>query len=80
VTRRATPQRFKFELIYMPPPSYQKVFDQRKRRVRGLWKRNGWFYPQLSVVDHQTGHRSSLPDFGFHDCHIIFFELRDEQG
>jgi hypothetical protein len=30
--------------------AYQKVLDDRKRRVRGLWKRNGWFYARLSIV------------------------------
>ena len=28
---------------------YQKVFDARKRRVRGLWGRNGAFYAQLTL-------------------------------
>ena len=36
------------------PPSqgahnYQKVYDGRKRRVRGLWKRCDTFYAQLSL-------------------------------
>ena len=30
---------------------YQKVYDGRKRRVRGLWKRGGTFYAQLSLPD-----------------------------
>jgi integrase len=34
---------------------YSKVFDQRKRRVRGLWERNGTFYAQLTVLDEATG-------------------------
>ena len=38
------------------PPSqgahnYQKVYDGRKRRVRGLWKRGDTFYAQLSLPD-----------------------------
>jgi integrase len=33
---------------------YSKVFDQRKRRVRGLWERNGTFYAQLTVTDEAT--------------------------
>jgi hypothetical protein len=28
---------------------YSKVFDQRKRRIRGLWERNGPYYAQLSA-------------------------------
>jgi len=36
-----------------PPPrggvKYQKVYDGRKRRIRGLWKRGGAFYAQLSL-------------------------------
>ncbi|MGO8927923.1 MAG: phage integrase SAM-like domain-containing protein [Limisphaerales bacterium] len=34
---------------------YSKVFDQRKRRIRGLWERNGAYYAQLTVVDESTG-------------------------
>jgi len=29
---------------------YAKVFDPRKRRIRGLWKRNGSFYAQLTIT------------------------------
>ena len=29
--------------------SWAKVFDDRKRRVRGLWRRNGFYYAQLDV-------------------------------
>ena len=39
--------------------TYQKVFDERKRRVRGLWKRNGWFYAQLRIVDSVSDHKST---------------------
>jgi integrase len=31
--------------------SYRKVLDSRKRRVRGLWQRNGHFYANLTVAD-----------------------------
>jgi hypothetical protein len=31
------------------PVKYQKVYDERKRRIRGLWKRGGAFYAQLSL-------------------------------
>ena len=30
------------------PVKYQKVYDGRKRRIRGLWKRGRAFYAQLS--------------------------------
>jgi integrase len=43
----------------MGQTSYQKVFDDRKRRVRGLWKRNGWFYARLVTVEAFTGHKST---------------------
>ena len=33
------------------PNSYQKVFDSRKRRVRGLWQRNGRFFVNPTVSD-----------------------------
>ena len=31
--------------------TYIKVFDSRKRRVRGLWQRNGRFFANLTVAD-----------------------------
>jgi integrase len=34
---------------------YSKVFDQRKRRIRGLWERNGAYYAQLTVFDETRG-------------------------
>jgi hypothetical protein len=35
-----------------PPASvYQKVFDSRKRRVRGLWQRNGACFANLTLTD-----------------------------
>lgn len=34
---------------------YHKVFDARKRRLRGLWERNGTFYGQLTITDPATG-------------------------
>jgi integrase len=33
------------------PDNYQKVYDSRKRRMRGLWQRNGAFYANLTVTD-----------------------------
>jgi len=38
--------------------AYRKVLDFRKRRVRGLWQRNGRFYANLTVTD-QLGRKSS---------------------
>jgi integrase len=38
--------------------TYQKVFDLRKRPVRGLWQRNGRFYARLAVEDHETGKKT----------------------
>ena len=38
--------------------SYTKVFDQRKRRVRGLWERNGAYYAQITVTDETSGRKS----------------------
>jgi integrase len=43
----------------MRAATYSKVFDERKRRVRGLWKRNGWFYARLTAVDAFTGQKST---------------------
>jgi hypothetical protein len=37
---------------------YQRVFDGRKRRLRGLWERNGAFYGQLTVSNAQTGSKA----------------------
>jgi integrase len=34
---------------------YSKVFDQRKRRIRGLWERNGAYYAQMTFVDENRG-------------------------
>jgi len=36
-------------------PTFSKVFDGRKRRVRGLWERNGAYYAQMAVADPDTG-------------------------
>ena len=34
---------------------YQKVFDGRKDRVRGLWVRNGRYYARLAIPHPGTG-------------------------
>jgi len=39
-------------------PVYQKVFDGRKRPIRGLWSRGSRFYARLSVVDPLTGRKN----------------------
>lgn len=31
------------------PNAWAKVFDERKRRMRGLWRRNGFYHAQLNV-------------------------------
>src|SRR6266567_5507494 len=35
--------------------TYQRVFDERKRPIRGLWVRNGRYYAQLSILDEGKG-------------------------
>src|ERR1035437_2226995 len=30
---------------------YHKVLDSRKRRVRGMWQRNGRFFANVSIAD-----------------------------
>jgi hypothetical protein len=37
---------------------YQKVFDARKRRLRGIWERNGAFYGQLTITNPATGSKA----------------------
>ncbi|MEI6193658.1 MAG: integrase [Verrucomicrobiota bacterium] len=34
---------------------YQRVMDERKRPIRGLWVRNNRYYAQLTVADEHTG-------------------------
>jgi integrase len=36
-------------------PPFHKVFDRANRRVRGLWKRNGSYYVQTTLIDPKTG-------------------------
>ena len=46
-----------FFLLFAPrrnsktPGSFNKVFDGRGRRVRGLWERNGNYYAQVQAQD-----------------------------
>lgn len=37
--------------------TYQKVADERKRPIRGLWVRNGRYYAQLTLEDEHTGRK-----------------------
>jgi integrase len=45
---------------------YQRVYDERKRPIRGLWVRNERYYAQLTLEDEHTGqkqvHRIPLED------------------
>lgn len=36
-------------------PKYKKVLDERKHPIRGLWKRNGRFYAQITIEDPNVG-------------------------
>jgi integrase len=36
---------------------YHRVYDERKRAVRGLWVRNGRYYAQLTLEDLETGRK-----------------------
>ena len=40
-------------------PTYEQVFDGRKQRVRGLWKRAGAFYARFSATD-QAGRKRDV--------------------
>jgi integrase len=42
--------------------SFQRVYDNRNRRVRGLWQRNGTFYAQMRVPGHQSPVKLPLQD------------------
>src|SRR6267142_6977904 len=39
---------------------WQKVFDNRRRRIRGLWLRNGVYYAQLRLDDERVARRVPL--------------------
>src|SRR3982074_1636285 len=39
---------------------WQKVFDNRRRRIRGLWLRNGVYYAQLRLDGEQFAKRVPL--------------------
>ncbi len=45
--------------------TWNKVFNERKRRVRGLWERNGIFYAQLNVdgtpIRFKLDHATTVP-------------------
>lgn len=46
---------FLFYSRNMKTNSFRQVFDRAKRRIRGLWVRNGSFYVQTTVQDPVTG-------------------------
>ena len=48
-TPRSQPVRVELRSIHKA--SFAKVVDGRKQPIRGLWVRNGRFYPRLSVED-----------------------------
>jgi integrase len=50
---------------------YQKVFDARKRRLRGLWERNGTYYGRLTITTPATG----VKDFTCHLCRHYFASM-----
>jgi hypothetical protein len=37
--------------------AYQRVVDERKRPIRGLWVRNSRYYAQLTIEDQHTGQK-----------------------
>jgi hypothetical protein len=59
--KKTPPDTFNFKPVGVARrrPIYQKVFDPRKRRIRGLRKRNGWFYAQMAVTDNLTGKKAA---------------------
>ena len=36
-------------------PKYKKVLDERKHPIRGLWRRNGRYYAQITIEDPNSG-------------------------
>ena len=75
MNRNATPRK--------PQASvYQKVFDSRKRRVRGLWQRNGKFFANLTVADdlgRKTSRWVKLKGGSFTDAKDDYDRLRVER-
>jgi PAS domain-containing protein len=47
------------ELNRIRTGQYQKVNDEGKRRIRGRWRRRGWFYARLTATDETTGLKSN---------------------
>ena len=64
------------------PDNYHKVFDSRKRRVRGLWQRNGRYYANLTLSD-DLGKKSSrfvpLSGAGLGEAKADYDRLRVER-
>lgn len=48
-----------FHVVVKAFARYQKVFDDRKRRIRSLWKRNDHFYSRLVFDDEIAGHKTT---------------------
>jgi hypothetical protein len=44
-----------FHFVVMGHATYQKVFDDRKRRIRGLWNSSSWFRILASMPNIQCG-------------------------
>ncbi len=53
----APPDTSTVRIRHQRPAKYQRVHDERKRPIRGLWVRNGRYYAQLTVEDEQTGQK-----------------------
>lgn len=62
---------------------YQKVYDSRKRRVRGMWQRNAQFYANLTVTD-DLGCKSSrwvpLAGVSFTEAKADYDRLKTERA
>jgi integrase len=53
----APPQNPAVRFRRQAPATYQRVKDERKRPIRGLWIRNDRYYAQLTLVDEHTGQK-----------------------
>jgi len=42
--------------------AFEQVFDNRNRRVRGLWRRNSTYYAQIRLIPGQPATRIQLHD------------------
>jgi len=53
-------KQFKENAVKNKANGFQKVFDSRNRRVRGLWQRNGAYYAQIRTVPGQPATKVHL--------------------